>query len=329
MTVLISGAGGFVGGHVVRRYLEHGYRVRAFVRSTSRVEHLTALGVPLVYGDLRDPASLRAALEGCSVLVHVAADYRLWARDPTELYRSNVDGTRSILQAALDAGVERVVYTSTVGTLGIPKDGSPGTEDTPVSLKDMVGHYKRSKFLAEEEARRFYTEYHLPIVIVNPSTPVGEEDAKPSPTGKMIVDFLRGRMVAYIDTGLNLVDVRDVAEGHVLALERGKPGQRYILGNRNLTLRGIFHILAEVTGRPAPKVRLPYGIAYLAGWVDTLVEGYLMRREPSIPIEGVRMARKHMFFDASRAVRELGLPQSSVEEALARAATWFRQRGYA
>ncbi|MGC8666581.1 MAG: hopanoid-associated sugar epimerase [Chthonomonadales bacterium] len=329
MTVLITGAGGFVGGHVVRSFLEHGYSVRAFVRPSSRTDHLTALDVPLVYGDLRDPSSLSSALCGCSVLVHVAADYRLWARRPSELYSSNVDGTRSLLRAALEAGVERVVYTSTVGTLGIPKDGKPGTEDTPVSLKDMVGHYKRSKFLAEEEVRRFYAEHRLPIVIVNPSTPVGEEDAKPSPTGKMIVDFLRGRMVAYIDTGLNLVDVRDVSEGHVLALERGIPGQRYILGNRNLTLRGIFHMLAAVTGLPAPKVRLPYWVAYAAGWVDTLVEGGLLGHEPSIPLEGVRMARKRMFFDASRAVRELGLPQSPVEEALARAVSWFRSRGYA
>lgn len=329
MTVLVTGAGGFVGGHVVRRFLEHGYSVRAFVRPSSRTEHLEPLGVPLVYGDLRDPSSLHSALRGCRVLVHVAADYRLWAADPSELYRSNVEGTRAILHAALQEGVERVVYTSTVGTLGIPPDGAPGTEDTPVSLDDMVGHYKRSKFLAEQEVRRFSSEYHLPIVIVNPSTPVGEEDAKPSPTGKMIVDFLRGRMVGYIDTGLNLVDVRDVAEGHVLALERGKPGERYILGNRNLTLHGIFHMLADITGRPAPKLKMPYWLAYLAGWVDTFVEGRLLGREPGIPLEGVRMARKRMFFDASRAVRELGLPQSPVEDALARAVFWYRGHGYA
>lgn len=314
---------------MARRLVERGDRVRVLVRRSSRIDNLEGLDVEPVYGDLRDADSLKSALCGCSALLHVAADYRLWSRNPQDLYDSNVGGTRNILCAAKAAGVERVVYTSSVGALGIPANGSPGTEETAVSLEDMVGHYKRSKFLAEEEARRFAREENLDVVIVNPSTPVGENDIKPTPTGRIVVDFLNGKLPAFVDTGLNVVDVRDVAAGHLLALDRGKAGERYILGSRDITLQGILQRLAEITGLKAPTRRIPYRVAYAAAWTDTLIFGKLLRREPHIPLEGVKMARKFMYFDASKAVQELGLPQSPIEEALRRAVEWFRANGYA
>jgi dihydroflavonol-4-reductase len=269
---------------------------------------------------------LGQALKGCDVLYHAAADYRLWTRDPAEMYRINVDGTVAILEAALNNGLSRVVYTSSVGTLGNPGDGTPGNEDTPVSLGDMVGHYKKSKFLAEREAERF-VDRGLPLVIVNPSTPVGPLDIKPTPTGRIIVDFLNRRMPAFLDTGLNIIAVEDCAKGHVLAEQRGVVGRKYVLGNANLTLREIFAILAEITGLPAPKVRLPYLPILLAAYIN---EGFskITGREPLIPLAGVQMAAKFMYFDPSRAVRELGLPQTPVREALQRAVEWFRQNGY-
>jgi dihydroflavonol-4-reductase len=330
LTALVTGGTGFVGCHVARALTARGERIRALARPQSRRDNLATLDpglVEIVCGDLTDPKSLREALDGCDTLYHVAADYRLWARDPQELYRANVEGTRSLLQAALEAGVARVVYTSTVGALGIPHDGSPGTEETPVAEADMIGHYKRSKFLAEEEARRF-VEKGLAVVIVNPSTPVGENDIKPTPTGRIIVDFLNRRLPAYVDTGLNLIDVRDVAAGILLAGERGRPGERYILGNRNLTLKAMLDTLAEITGLPAPRVRMPYAAAWLAVGIENLVVDRLLHRSPAHPFEGVRMARHKMFFDASRAVCELGLPQSPVRDALARAVDWFRANGY-
>jgi dihydroflavonol-4-reductase len=327
--VLVTGATGFIGSHVARKLVERGDNVRVLVRRSSRIDNLEGLDVEPVYGDLREPESLTAALCGCDALFHVAADYRLWSRNPQELYDSNVGGVRNIFCAAKHAGVEKIVYTSSVGALGIPSDGSPGTEETPVALDDMVGHYKRSKFLAEEEARRFVGEEGLPIVIVNPSTPVGENDIKPTPTGKIVVDFLKRRLPAFVDTGLNIVDVRDVAEGHLLALERGKPGERYILGSRNITLQEILRTLASITGLPAPRRRIPFGLAYAAAWTDTMLFGSILRREPHIPLEGVKMARKHMYFDTGKAVRELSLPQSPIEEALRRAIEWFRANGYA
>jgi len=327
MTSLVTGATGFVGSHVARLLAARGFRVRVLVRRSSRIDNLAGVDCEPVQGDLRDGESLRHAARGCDAVFHVAADYRLWSRNPRELYESNVEGTRNMLLAARQEGVPRIVYTSTVGVLGIPGDGSPGTECTPVSLADMVGHYKRSKYLAEEEARRLAAE-GLPVVIVNPSTPVGEGDIKPTPTGRMIVDFLNGRLPAYVQTGLNLVDVQDVAQGHLLAFERGVPGRRYVLGCQNLTLREILALLAEITGRRAPRVQIPYPVALAAGWVDTAVFGGLLRRPPHIPLEGVRMAAKHMFFDSSRAVAELGLPQSPVRGALERAVQWFRDHGY-
>jgi dihydroflavonol-4-reductase len=328
MRVLVTGASGFIGSHVARLLVSRGEDVRVLIRRSSRIDHLETLKCERVFGDLTAPESLRAAVRGCDALFHVAADYRLWARDPQELYRTNVEGTRNLLCAALEAGIRRIVYTSSVGVLGIPADGSPGTEETPVSLDEMIGHYKRSKFLAEEEVRRFVREEGLPIVIVNPSTPVGEGDIKPTPTGKMIVDFLNRRMPAYVNTGLNLIDVRDVAVGHLFALERGQPGERYILGNQNLTLRQILILLGEITGLSPPRFRMPYRLAYVAGWIDTWFFGHLLGREPHIPLEGVKMAARYMYFDSSKAVRELGLPQSPIREALVRAVEWFRAHGY-
>ncbi len=330
MTALVTGATGFVGCHVARQLAERGEKMRLLVRANSRRDNIEALDsrlVEVVCGDLTDADSLRDALQGCDTLYHVAADYRLWSKDPRELYRANVEGTRSLLQAAGDAGVRKIVYTSTVGALGIPQDGTPGTETTPVSESDMIGHYKRSKFLAEQEALRFASQ-GLPIVIVNPSTPVGENDIKPTPTGQIILDFLNRRLPAYIDTGLNLVDVRDVAAGIILAGAKGQIGERYILGNQNMSLREMLGTLASITGMPAPRIQMPYAVAWLAVGIENVIAERILQRAPAHPFEGVRMARHKMYFSANRAVRELGLPQSPVEEALRRAVDWFRANGY-
>lgn len=278
-------------------------------------------------GDLRDPASLEAAVEGCDTVFHCAADYRLYVRNPDELYATNVEGTRSLLTAADRGGVARVVYTSSVGALGLERSAEAATEETPVTLESMVGHYKRSKYLAERIAVEF-AEGGLHVVIVNPSTPVGELDIKPTPTGQMIVDFLNRKMPAYVDTGLNLVDVRDVAEGHLLAAERGRPGERYILGNRNLSLREILVLLSRLTGLPAPRLRVPHWLPLSFALLDTAV-ARLRGREPRVAVDSVRMSRHKMYFDASKAVEELGFRQTPVEDALERAVSWFRAGGYA
>lgn len=321
--VLVTGATGFVGWHVARRLLEQGETVRALVRDPGRLRELEE--VQVVVGDLRDPESLRRAASGCRVVYHVAADYRLWVRRPEEMYRTNVDGTRHLLAAAERAGVERVVYTSTVGCIGVPV-GGVGSEQVPVSKNDMIGHYKRSKFLAEQVALEFAAR-GLPVVIVNPTAPVGDHDFKPTPTGRTIVDYLRGRMRAYLDTGLNLVDVRDVAEGHRLACERGKPGERYILGCRNLTLREIFERLEAISGVPAPRREVPYAVAYAAGLLST-GWAWLSGGQPLAPLDGVRMARKKMFVTHEKAAADLGYAPGPVEAALARAVDWFRTNGY-
>ena len=315
--VLVTGASGFLGWHVARALLERGYAVRALVRPGSRVDELD---VDARTGDLRDAASLKRAAAGCGLVFHVAADYRLWARTPDDLYHSNVEGTRNLLRAARNAGVERVVYTSTVGVIGIPSDGI-GDEDTPVAFKDMVGHYKRSKFLAERVALEF-ARGGLPVVIVNPTAPVGDHDVKPTPTGQIVLDFLRGGMPAYIDTGLNVVDARDCAQGHLLACERGRAGERYILGSENLTLAEILGALARLAGRKAPTVRLPYALAYLAGAWSTARAGFT-HRPPRIPLEAVRMGRKRMWVTHEKARRELGFEPAPAETALARAVEWF------
>lgn len=320
---LVTGATGFVGWHVARRLLERGERVRALVRDPARLRELD--DVERFQGDLRDPESLEKAVEGCGVVYHVAADYRLWARDPREMYRSNVEGTRHLLNAARRTGIERVVYTSTVGCIGIPKAGF-GDEQTPVGIEQMQGPYKRSKFLAEQVALEFAGN-GLPVVIVNPTAPVGDHDFKPTPTGKIVVDFVRGAMPAFLDTGLNVVDVRDVAVGHLLACERGRIGERYILGAENLTLERIFGMLANIVGKPAPKVRIPYAVAYAAGVISTAWAG-VTGKEPLAPLDGVKMARKKMWVRTDKAVQELGYAPGAPEGALKRAVEWFRANGY-
>jgi dihydroflavonol-4-reductase len=328
MKALVTGGTGFVGSHVVRALIEDGVSVRVLTRPQSDRRALADLPVEIVTGDLADPRSLKAPLAGVEVLYHVAADYRLWAPDPAALYRVNVGGTRDLLLAAAAAGVARVVYTSSVGTLGLPGDGRPGTEETPVQLADMVGDYKRSKFLAEREAESA-ADRGLPIVIVNPSAPIGPWDWKPTPTGRMLVDYLKGRMFAYLDTGLNVVHVRDVAQGHLLAGRHGRAGERYILGHAdgNLGLRAIFERLAPYTGIAAPRVRLPHGAALALGAGAELVARFT-GKEPIVSRTAVRMAAKRMFFDPAKAIRELGLPQTPVDQALRDAVDWFWANGY-
>ena len=323
---LVTGGTGFVGSHVVRALLARGRSVRCLVRPGSRRDNLAGLDVELAEGDLTDPASLERALAGVATLYHVAADYRLWTRDPEELYRANAGGTENILAAAAKAGVSRVVYTSSVAALGLTEDGSPANEETPVVRDRIVGHYKKSKYDAERVALS-WARRGLPVVIVNPSTPIGEGDIKPTPTGQMIVDFVNRRMPAYVDTGLNLVDVRDVAAGHLLAAERGRPGERYILGNRNMTLKEILDRLAAITGLPAPRTRLPHWVPLSAAAVATGI-ARVTGKPPRFSLESVRMSTHRMYFDASKAVRELGLPQTPVEQALSRSVAWFREKGY-
>lgn len=315
-----------MGAHVVRALLKRGRTVRCLVRSSSRLSNLEELPVEVVAGDVTDRASLMRAMAGARTVFHCAADYRLSARRPREIYAVNVEGTRNVLAAASEVGAERVVYTSSVGALGLTHDGRPGNEDTPVEPRSLIGHYKKSKHQAERVAQEWAAR-GLPVVIVNPSTPVGELDIKPTPTGQMIVDFLNRRLPAYVDTGLNIVDVRDVAEGHVLAAEKGRVGERYILGNRDMTLKEILDTLSTVTGIPSPAIRLPHWIPLAAAAADTLA-ARLTGRPPRVPLEGVRMSRHRMFFDAGKAIRELGLPQTPVEEALARAVAYFRENGY-
>lgn len=319
---LVTGATGFVGSAVARHLLSNGHRVRVLARPGSDRRNLQGLDVEVVEGDLTRAASLLPACDGCEALFHVAADYRLWAPDPGELYRANVDGTRSILEAARKVGVPRVVYTSSVATLGIPKDGTPGSESTPVSVDDMIGHYKRSKFLAEEVARQFAAE-GTPIVIVNPSTPIGPHDIKPTPTGRVVRDAMAGRVPAYVDTGLNIVHVDDVAHGHWLAFERGVVGERYILGGFDLSLREVLTEIADIVGRSPPKVRLPHGvvmpIAYVAeAWAR------LTGMTPIATVEEVRMSKKRMFFSSAKAQRELGYTARPARQALEDAVTWFQ-----
>jgi dihydroflavonol-4-reductase len=330
MTTLVTGASGFVGSHVARQLVAAGHSVRILVRRSSRLEFLDDLAAERVEGDLRDAASIARAMKGAEQVFHVAADYRLWARDPHEIYDSNVGGTRRLLEAAAAEGVLRIVYTSTVATIAVSQPHGPGDalpdESTPATVNQMIGHYKRSKYLAEAEARKAAAA-GVPVVIVNPTTPVGPGDWKPTPTGKIIVDFLNGRMPAYVDTGLNLVAVEDVAAGHLLAAERGRVGERYLLGARNMTLKQILEALAGITGRPAPRVRLPHAVALAAGYADEWFSR-LVGRDPRIPVEGVKMSRHRMFVATGKAERELGYSPDPVEAALARAVTWYQEHGY-
>jgi dihydroflavonol-4-reductase len=325
-TAFITGATGFVGGQLAQLLLERGWRLLALRREGSTHPDLEGLDIDWRFGDLRNPATVHRAMAGAGVVFHVAADYRLWSRHPAELYASNVTGTDNVLRAAMEHRVERVVYTSSVGALGLRRDGVPADETTPVSLADMVGHYKRSKFLAERKAEE-YARLGLPVVIVHPSTPVGPGDHKPTPTGQIIVDFLNRRMPAYVDTGLNLIHVRDVAWGHLLACEHGAVGEKYILGHRNLRLSAILQSLAAISGLPSPRVRLPHRPVLLLAHGNEML-ARLTGKAPRIPVEGVRMARRLMFFHAGKAVSQLGLPQTPVEQALQEAVAWFRDHGY-
>ena len=326
MKALVTGATGFVGAAVARALERAGWQVRVLVRSGSDRSNLSPMAVEVAEGDLADLGSLERALAGCTGLFHVAADYRLGARDPTQLYRTNVDGTRNILHAARTAGVARVVYTSSVATIGIPPDGSPGEERTPVDLSHMIGHYKRSKYLAEEVARDAARALGTSVVIVNPSTPIGPGDIRPTPTGQLVLDAASGRMPAYVDTGLNIVHVDDVAAGHLLAYERGKAGERYILGGEDMTLQTILAQIARLVGRTPPRVRLPYAavlpVAYLA---EAFAK--LSGRSGRVTLEGVRMSRKRMFFSSGKAVSELGYRWRPPTDAFEDALRWFRERG--
>jgi len=328
MLAFITGATGFVGSHVARVLAEYGADLRLLVRSSSDLRNIKDLKAERVTGDLRDAVSLKKAVAGCEVVFHVAADYRLWVRDPDEMYRSNVEGTRAILEAARENGVRRVVYTSSVATMGFNSNGNLADESSPVSLANMIGPYKRSKFMAEEVAITAGT-LGMDVVVVNPTTPVGERDIKPTPTGRIVVDFLKKKFPAYVDTGLNLVDVTECARGHVAALEKGTSGQRYILGGENLTLKQILDKLAAITGLPSPKIRVPYVVALATGVVDEVVTGYIRKHEPRATIDAVRMGRKKMFVTSGKAERELGWKAVPVDDALGRAVEWFQANGYA
>jgi dihydroflavonol-4-reductase len=332
MRFFLTGATGFLGSHVARVLAEQGADLRLLVRLTSNLKNLEGLTsgttkVETATGDLRDSASLEKAMAGCEVVFHVAADYRLWVRDPAEMYRSNVEGTRAILEAAQKNGVRCVVYTSSVATMGFTGNGHPADEDSAVSLADMIGHYKRSKFMAEQVALQA-GRGDMRVVTVNPTTPVGEQDIKPTPTGRIVVDFLKKKFPAYVETGLNLVDARECARGHIAALEKGKSGERYILGGENLTLKQILDRLAEISGMPSPTVKLPYFVAYAAGAVDETVSGRLLGREPRATVETVRMGKKKMWASSDKAERELGWKSVSAYGALRRAVEWFRANGY-
>ncbi len=325
MRALVTGASGFVGAAVVRALLREDWQVRVLVRGSSDRSNLRNPALEVVVGDLTDRSSLERASVDCAALFHVAADYRLGAPDPQQLYHTNVEGTRNVLLAARQAGVDRIVYTSSVATMGIPVDGSPGDEQTPVGLAAMIGHYKRSKFLAEQVVLEAANS-GLSVVIVNPSTPVGPGDVKPTPTGQVVLDAASGRMPAYVDTGLNIVHVDDVGAGHLLAFHRGRVGERYILGGEDMTLREILEHIARLVGRRPPRIRLPYGavlpIAYVA---EALAK--VSGRSGRVTLEGVRMSRKHMFFSSAKAVRDLGYRWRPPIEAFEDAVRWFRGRG--
>jgi dihydroflavonol-4-reductase len=328
MKAFVTGATGFVGSHVAQVLAEQGADLRLLVRTASDPKNIQQLNADRVIGDLCDPESIDRAMAGCDVVFHVAADYRLWVRDPAQMYQANVEGTRTILQAARKNRVRRVVYTSSVATMGFTVKNNPVDESSPVSLENMIGHYKRSKYMAEEVALAAGRD-GIDVVVVNPSTPVGEQDIKPTPTGRIVVDFLKKKFPAYVDTGLNMVDVRECARGHVAALEKGRSGERYILGGENLTLKQILDKLAAITGLPSPRVRLPYAVALASGVVDTVVTGVVLRREPRVTLDAVRMGRKKMFVSSAKAERELGWKAVPVDAALRRAVQWFTENGYA
>jgi len=328
MRVFLTGATGFVGSHVAHALHAAGADLRLLTRKTSRTEHLAGLNAELVTGDLCHPESLRAALTNCDRLIHVAADYRLWVRDPAAMYAANVEGTRALLRLARETAVPRIVYTSSVATMGFRSDGTIVDEDTPVEIDQMIGHYKRSKFLAEQEAiAAAHAGQH--VIVLNPTTPIGSNDAKPTPTGRIVVDFLNRNFPAYVDTGLNFVDVEDVATMHVRALEQGTPGERYILGGENLTLKQFLDRMAAITGLPSPSMRVPNSVAMTFAFFDEWITGRLRGREPRATAEAVRMGRKKMFASSAKAERELGYQVRPIGAALQSAIQWFRAHGYA
>jgi len=327
MLVFLTGATGFLGSHVARALVDAGADLRLLVRPTSDPRNLEGLKADRVTGDLRDATSLEKAISGCDIIFHVAADYRLWVRDPEQMYRSNVEGTKAIVESARKNRVRRVVYTSSVATMGFTSNGTLADEESQVSLGNMIGPYKRSKFIAEQVALEA-AHTGMDVVVVNPTTPVGERDIKPTPTGRIVLDFLKRKFPAYVDTGLNLVDATECARGHVAALEKGRSGQRYILGGENLTLKEILDKLAAITGLPSPKVKVPYALALGTGVVDELVTGRMLGREPRATIDAVRMGRKKMFVSSAKAESELGWKIVPVDNALGRAVEWFRASGY-
>jgi dihydroflavonol-4-reductase len=328
MKVFLTGSTGFVGSHVARAYAAEGAQLRLLTRANSKLAAIEGLAAEVVVGDLREPESLRTALRGCDALVHVAADYRLWVRDPEEMYAANVDGTRELLRIAREERVAKVVYTSSVATMGFKADASIVDELTPVSLEDMIGHYKRSKFLAEQEAiTAARAGQH--VMVLNPTTPIGPGDAKPTPTGRIIVDFLNRKFPAYVDTGLNLVDVTEVARMHVVALERGTPGERYILGGENLTLKQILDRMSTITGLPSPTMKVPHAVALAFAFFDETITGKVRGKEPRATVEAVRMGRKYMFASSAKAERELGFNVLPIYNAMRAAIEWFIVHGYA
>ena len=326
MKVLVTGATGFIGGNLARELWRRGDDVRALVRPGSNQLTIEDTGIVPVEGDILDPQSIDRAVQGCEAVFHVAAAYTFWSKNPEEVSRTNVEGTLNVLNAAREAGVSRTVYTSTVGTIGLPKTGL-GDEATPFEPKSLHGDYKRSKLQAEKEALSLAAE-GMPVVVVNPTAPVGPWDVKPTPTGRMVLDFLRRKVPAYLKTGMNVVDVADVVDGHILALEKGRNGDRYILGNRNVSLKEIFDILSGITGLPAPRIRAPYWLVVGVGYADRFVEGTLLRREPAIPVEGVLASRVPAYVSCKKAVSELGQPQRPIEDALKQAVDWFAEHGY-
>lgn len=326
LKAFVTGATGFIGSHVAETLIKERWDVVALSRRKYLPSFLHIEGLKWVHGDILDFPLILRLVEDCDAVFHVAADYRLWSRNPEEIYRSNVDGTRNVMKAALESGVPKVIYTSSVGALGLNKDGSPADETTPVTLKDMIGHYKRSKYLAERVVEEFINR-GLPAVIVNPSTPIGPRDHKPTPTGKIIVDFLNGKMPAYVDTGLNFIHVADVAKGHLLAYQRGRIGEKYILGAHNVTLRDFLNLLAKLTNLPPPKLKLPLTPIVFCALISETISR-ITGRPPLIPLEGVRMSKYRMFFSAEKAVKELGLPQQPLEIAIIDAVNWYIENGY-
>ena len=328
MKIFLTGATGFVGHHVARALTAEGAELRMLVRKSSNLAHLEGIPGDTYLGDLAEPEALRAVLGGCDAVVHVAADYRLWIRDPQAMYRVNVEGTRDLLRLAREAGVPRVVYTSSVATMRFRRDGLIINEDTPVELADMVGHYKRSKFLAEQQAIAA-AEDGQQVIILNPTTPIGPNDAKPTPTGRIFVDFLNGKFPAYMDTGLNLVDVAEVARAHVAALSKGQPGHRYILGGENLSLKQILDKMSAITGIPSPTVKIPFAVAATYAFFEQWITGRIRGREPRATLEEVRMGRKKMYASSAHAQQELGFRIMPVYPAMRAAIEWFRANGYA